>query len=254
MGSIFSTIIFEPLFNGLIYTYKLLPDLGIAIIILTVVIKLILLLPSRSAIVAQKKLQEMQPKMQEIQNRNKDNREEQSRQLMAFYKQHKVNPFSSCLPLLIQLPILIGLYQIFLAVAKVDPTTGILIPEQVAHLYPSLASVYGTTPIDLMSFGFVDLGATKNWIFAILAGAAQFWQSKMLMAQTPPKIPGAKDEGMASAMSKQMTYIFPVMIVYLSSTLPTGLALYWIVSTVFTIAQQYLLFRKKPADNIQPAS
>lgn len=253
IGSLFSTIIFEPLFNGLVFTYKLIPDLGVAIIILTIVIKLILLIPSRSMIVSQKRLQDMQPKMQEIQNKYKDNREELSRQLMAFYKQNKVNPFSSCLPLLIQFPILIGLYQVFLSVAKVDPTTGILLPDQIAHLYSPLASVYGSVAINHMFLGIADLGAKQNWILAILAGAAQFWQSKMLMSKKPPKVEGSKDESMASTMSKQMTYIFPFMIIYLSTTLPAGLALYWVVSTVFTIAQQYVLFRKKPADTVQPA-
>lgn len=245
IGDIFSTIIFEPLFNALIAIYHVIPDLGAAIIILTLLIKGILILPSRSSIVSQKKLQEIQPKIQELQKKYKDNREELGRQTMKFYKENKVNPFSSCLPLLIQLPILIGLYQVFLAVSHTDPTTGILVTEQLDHLYPSLANIYTTQGIDQMSFGIINLAATHNWILAVMAGLAQFWQSKMLVSKKPPKVEGAKDENIASAMSKQMTYMFPILIAYFSIRFPAGLALYWVVSTLFTVAQQYVVFRKR---------
>ena len=254
MIELFNTIIFEPLFNALIFTYKLIPDLGLAIIILTVLIKLVLLWPSRSSIVAQKKLQEMQPKLQELQKKYKDNKEELGRQTMKFYKEHKINPLSSCLPLLIQLPILIGLYQVFLSVAKTDPATGLLATSQIEHLYGFLSETFKTTSINHMFLGFIDLSALNNWYLAILAGAAQFWQSKMLMSKQPPKVKGAGDESMAAAMSKQMTYFFPIMIIFFSLRFPAGLAVYWLVSTLFTIAQQQLLFRKKKdSESVQPA-
>ncbi|HCJ52325.1 MAG: hypothetical protein A2898_05315 [Candidatus Kerfeldbacteria bacterium RIFCSPLOWO2_01_FULL_48_11] len=252
MGELFNTIIFEPLFNALIGIYHIIPDLGVAIIILTLVIKLILLVPSRSSIVSQKKLQDMQPQLQALQKKYKDNREELGRQMMKFYKDNKVNPLSSCLPILIQFPVLIGLYRVFLAVSHIDPATGILAQDQVAHLYPVLHNVYTVTAIDPYFLGFVDLNATGNWVLAILAGAAQFFQSRMLISNKPPKVEGAKDESMASSMSKQMTYLFPIMIAYFSYRFPAGLALYWLFATLFQLGQQYLLF-KKPK-NVQPSS
>ncbi len=246
IGQVFATAIFEPLFNALIAIYQVVPDLGVAIIILTVLIKAILILPSRSSIVAQKRLQEMQPKLQALQKKYKGNREELGRQTMKFYKENKVNPLSSCLPLLIQFPVLVGLYQVFLAVAKTDPTTGLLAADQVSHLYGQLASIYASKPIDQMFFGIANLSATNNWVFAIIAGLAQFWQSKMLVAKKPPKVEGAKDESMASAMSKQMTYMFPILIAYFTIRFPAGLGLYWIVSTLFKIPHQNSLFRNSP--------
>ncbi len=252
IGQLFNTIIFQPLFNGLIFIYHIIPDLGVAIILLTIIIKLILLLPSKSMIVSQKRLQEMQPKLQELQKKYKDNREELGRQMMRFYKDNKVNPFSSCLPLLIQFPILIGLYRVFLAVSHTDPTTGILATQQLANLYGPLVAQYTVTPINHMFLGFVNLSAMHNWPLAILAGLAQFWQSKMLISKQPPKVEGSRDESMASAMSKQMTYFFPIIIIYFSLRFPAGLALYWLVSTLFTVAQQQLLFKKKPQTEVIP--
>ncbi|MFC1687683.1 YidC/Oxa1 family membrane protein insertase [Patescibacteria group bacterium] len=245
MIELFNTVIFEPLLNALVGIYHVIPDLGIAIILLTLVIKAILFLPSRSSIVSQKKLQDMQPQLKALQNKYKDNKEEQGRQLMKFYKENKVNPLSSCLPLLIQLPILLALYRVFIAVAQVDSSTGLLVEEQIGHLYPSLAAIYSDIPINNMFLGFVDMHATGNWILALSAGAAQFFQSKMLMSNKPPKVEGSKDESMASTMSKQMTYFFPLLIIFFSLRFPAGLALYWFVATLFQLGQQYLLFKKK---------
>ena len=113
MGQIFNTILYEPLFNALIFIYNVLPwkDLGVAIIILTFLIKLLLFYPSLKGLRSQKSLQDVQPKLEEIKKQYKDNKEEMGRQIMKFYKENKVNPFSSCLPMLIQLPILWALFR-----------------------------------------------------------------------------------------------------------------------------------------------
>lgn len=244
IGQLFNVILFEPLFNALVLIYKYIPDLGVAIILLTLVIKLLLYLPSRSSIRSQKVLQDTQPKLQEIQNKYKNDKEELGRQLMKFYKENKVSPFSSCLPLLIQLPILIALYQAFLAVAKTDPSTHILLVDQIQHLYAPLRDLFSTTSINPMFLGFVDLAKKGNYILAILAGAAQFWQTKMLMAKQPPKVSGAKDESMMAGMNKQMMYFMPVVTVIFGLQFPAGLTLYWLFSTLFTVAQQYYIFKK----------
>jgi len=245
MGNLFNLILFEPFFNAVIFIYKYIGDLGLAIIILTIIIRIILYLPSRSSIKSQKSLQDIQPKLQELQKKYKDNKEELGRQMIKLYKENKVNPLSSCLPLLIQLPILIALYKAFIAVAKTDPTTHILLADQLQHLYAPLRNIYSTIAVNPSFLGILDLSVNHNIILAILAAGFQFWQSKMLMAKKPViKDKGSRDEGMASAMSKQMTYVFPLVTGYIAYQFPSGLAIYWILTTLLTIAQQYYLFRK----------
>lgn len=243
---LFNLVLYEPLFNALIFLYKVLPDIGLAIIILTIVIKLILFWPSYSAIKSQRLLQETQPKIEELKKKYKDNKEELGRQLMKFYKENKVNPASSCLPLLIQLPILIALYQVFFAGLKTDPGTGLLAANQLEHLYGYLKEVFVSVPIRPMFLGLIDLAKTKNIILAVLAGAFTFWQSRMITTKKPlpAKVPGAKDETMTAMLNKQMLYLMPLMTVFFGYTFPAGLTLYWIVSTLFTIGQQYYFFRK----------
>jgi len=163
---------------------------------------------------------------------------------MKFYKDNKVNPFSSCLPLLIQLPILIALYRAFLAVAQTDPSTHILVADQLQHLYVPLRNIFSSQAINPLFLGFIDLAKKGNYVLAVLAGAAQFWQTKMLMAKQPPKVPGAKDESMMAGMNKQMMYFMPVITVIFGLQFPAGLTLYWLFSTLFTVAQQYYIFKK----------
>ena len=243
--SIFVTVLYDPLYNTLMFLYKNIPgqDLGVAIILLTLLIKAILFWPSLSAIHSQQKMQEIQPKLKELQEKYKDKKEELSRQLMGFYKQHKVNPFSSCLPLLLHLPILIALYRVFFTGLSVDATTHLLNADQLSHLYAPLRSAFETLQLNTLSFNFINLAAKHNVILAILAGAAQFWQSKMMMSQRPPKVEGAKDEDTAALVSKQMTYMLPIMTVIFGYQFPAGLAMYWLVSTMFQVAQQYYYFR-----------
>ena len=178
-------------------------------------------------------MQELQPLMEEVKKKYKNNKDEMAKELMALYKKHKVNPMGSCLPLLIQLPILIALYWVLTAVLK---------SEKFDLLYPFIANP-GT--IKTMAFGFLEL-AKPNWYLAILAGAAQYWQTKMLPMTPPPvKGEGSKDEGMMTMMNKQMLYMMPVMTVIIGGTLPGGLTLYWLVTTLLTGGQQWLMFRKK---------
>ncbi len=239
MISLFHELLYRPLFNLLVFFYNIIPgsDVGLAIIATTLVIKLVFWPLTRKAIKSQKALQDLQPKIKELQTKYKDNKEEQAKQLMLFYKENKVSPFSGCLPLLIQLPILIALYQVFLK--GFDPA--------------NLSVLYGfiTNPgvIDPDFIGLVDL-SQANKILAVLAGAAQFWQAKMVSPKKKlPNAPKTSDEFMAQAMSKQMLYFLPVLTVVISWGLPAGLALYWVITTLFTVGQQYVIMRSAPVSN-----
>jgi len=247
--NIFNVAIYEPLFNALVWLYRYFPgqDLGVAIIILTLAIKLVLYLPSLATIKNQRSQQELQPKLAAIRKKYANDRQEMGKQIMALYKEHKSNPFSACLPLIIQLPILLALYQVFFNGLHLQ-ANGLLQTGQVQHLYDGLRDIYATTPIHTTFLGFINLAARNNYILAIIAGALQFVQSRQLMQRQPPKVEGAKDEQLAAMMSKQSTYLFPILTVVFGINFPAGLTLYWIVSTLFTIVQQELFFRKHPIE------
>lgn len=233
--NIFTLICYQPLLNILVWTYNIIPghDIGVVIIIITLLIKILLYLPSRSTIKVQRAMAELQPKLNEIKVKYKDNKEQQALETMKLYKEHKINPFSSCLPLLIQLPFLIAIYQVF----SLGLSNGSL-----DLLYPFI-----TNPgqINSLAFGFLDM-AKPQFILAILAGAAQFWQTKMMMAKRPEvKTKGSEDEDMAAIMGRQMTVIMPIMTVVIGWSLPAGLVFYWFLLTIFTGVQQLITLRKK---------
>ncbi len=234
MAQLFTTILYQPLLNLLVFFYNIVPgnDIGLAIILLTIIIKLVLYPFSRQSIKGQKALQQVQPKIEELKRKYKDNKEAQGRELMQLYKNEKVNPLSSCLPLLIQLPILLAVFQVF----RQGLNSGSL-----ELLYPFISNPGQLNPLSL---GLVDL-SKPNIILAVLAGLAQFWQTKMLSVPRPAKgIPGAKDEDMMAIMNKQMMYFMPVMTVIIGIQLPGGLVLYWFVITLLTACQQLIMFRK----------
>lgn len=254
MGNIFDAAIYEPIFNALLYIQKTLPghDMGLAIILVTLLIKGILYTPSLAAIRSSRQLQSLQPKLKELQVKYKNDREGLAKEQMKLYKESKVNPLSSCLPILIQLPILIGLYQVFFNGLKIDDN-GLLVKDQLSHVYGWLRDYFSTTPLNTMFLNFVDIAKNHNVILALLAGGTQFWQSRMLAAPKEPKTPEARDEAMASTMNKQMMYIFPVVTLVFTYNLPAGLGLYWVTSTVFTIVQQYIFLRSHKIANVTTA-
>lgn len=246
----FTVGIFEPLFNALLFIQKVLPghDLGMAIILLTLVIKAALYVPSLSGIRASRQLQTLQPKLKALQEQYKDNKEKLAQEQMKLYKESRVNPLSSCLPLLIQIPFFIGLYQVFISGLKIDDH-GLLSSSVLGHVYPFLRTHFETTPINTMFLGFVNLSKSHgvtSIVLAVIAGAAQFWQTKMLASPSEPKTKEARDESITSATNKQMTYLLPLFTAYLAYKFPAGLALYWITQSALTIVQQYLFLRQHP--------
>lgn len=232
MIQLYNVVLFQPLLNLLVWLYNWIGDVGIAIIIVTILIRLILVPLSLKAIKSQKALQELQPKMDEIKKKYKDDKQKQSAELMKFYKENKINPMASCLPMLIQLPIIFALYRVF--------REG-LANESMEHLYSFVACPESISP---MFLGLVDMAA-PNLIMAIIAGILQFIQSKMMFAKQKQK-----QSGMAGMLGKQMTYFMPVMTVFIAMSLPAGLALYWITTTLFAIGQQYVVMKKTEVSGV----
>ncbi|MFA6485895.1 MAG: YidC/Oxa1 family membrane protein insertase [Candidatus Magasanikbacteria bacterium] len=239
-SQIFNAALYQPIFNIFVALYNFIPghDVGLVIIAMTVLIRVLVYPLTNAAIKAQKSLQELQPKMDEIKKQYAGDQQKQSQALMELYKNNKVNPFASCLPLIIQLPILIALYMVL--------RDGLASHNLTEQLYSFVASPGVINPI---SFGHFNM-LKANWTLAVMAGAAQYWQARMTVSQRPPANAGtgSKDESMMAMMNKQMTYMMPAMTVLIGLSLPSGLTLYWFVSTVLMGAQQVWLFRKnKPS-------
>lgn len=242
MANIFTTIFYQPIFNLLVFLYNLIPDIGIAIIIITIIIKLILWPLSHKSLKSQKALQELQPKMEELKVKYKDNKEKLGQEMMLLYKTEKVNPFSSCLPLLLQFPFIIAVFQVF--------RNG-LTSSDFGLLYPFVSNPGSINP---MMFGILDLAKPQIFL-GILAGVAQFFQSRLLIAKSKKSdaivVKGTKEASMTEIMNKQMMYFMPILTVFISASLPGGLALYWFVITLLGVLDQYLVnksLKKKQED------
>jgi YidC/Oxa1 family membrane protein insertase len=163
--SAFNIVLYQPLFNALVFLYQFLPgkDFGIAVITLTIIIRIILYPLMLKSIKSQKMLSELQPKIQEIQQKYKNDKEKQAKEMMSLYQKEKINPFGGCLPLLIQLPILIALYRVFWRGLQ---------PGVISHLYSFVPNPGVINPI---FFGLINL-AESNFGLAIFAGISQFFQ------------------------------------------------------------------------------
>lgn len=233
MIEFFRIILYQPLLNLLVLFYNIIPghDLGIAIICLTIVIKLALSPLSRRGIKAQKSLQEVQPQLEKIKKKHAHDKEKQTKVIMNFYKENKVNPFSSCLPLLIQLPILIAVFQVF-RVGLTDTTLSVY------------SFVYNPGTLNVTAFGFLNL-AKPNVVLAALTAVFQYFQTKFLSTHKPnqkfAEKAGARDESMMGQMNKQMKFMMPAFTLFIGMTLPSGLMLYWFASIIISIIEQKIM-------------
>ena len=207
---------------------------------MTIIIKLVLLPLSLSAVKSQKSLQEIQPKMDQLKKQYKDDKEKLASETMKLYKEQKVNPLSSCLPLLIQFPFLIAVYRAF--------RHG-LNSENFDILYKFVANPEHLNPV---AFGFINM-AVPSIALAILAGLAQYIQTQMLTSKKAPASAksGAKDENIMATMNKSMQYFMPFMTILIGLQLPAGLTFYWFLTTVFTSLQQLFMFKKKKESGIE---
>jgi len=234
--NIFELFFTQPILNLLVWFHNIIPgnDFGWAIIALTIAVKVVLLPLSAKSLKSQKSLQELQPKINKLKEDYKDNKEAMGREMMRLYKNEKVSPFSSCLPLLIQFPFLIAIYQVL----RNGITSGV---TEKLYSFISMPAV-----VDTMFLGFIDLSARNIWL-AVIAGALQFIQTKKLVHTRQPLVPGSRDESMASMVNKQMMYMMPILTILIGASLPGGLVLYWATNTLVTFVQQLVVLRAKPS-------
>lgn len=238
MAQLFETLLYQPIFNIFVGLYNVVGDVGLVVIIMTVVMKLLLWPLTAKAIAAQKSLSDLQPKMKELKEKYKDDQQALAQETMKLYADNKVNPLGSCLPILIQLPVFLALYWVL--------RNG-LVADNFDLLYSFIASP-GT--IETISFGLVDLSRISIPL-ALMAGAAQAWHAKTMSRRRPPKAAGegGKDEDIMAMVNTQMLYFMPFLTVIISLSLPGGVALYWFLSTLITAIQQYFIYKKKDEEN-----
>ena len=218
ISSIFNTILYQPLFKLLLFIYQTVSfhDLGIAIIILTILIRLVLYPIFYKGAKDQAIMQRIAPKLKEIQDKHKHDKEKQVEATLALYKEHKVNPFSSLLLLLVQLPILIALFKVF--------STGIK----------------GVSGLNFLSLGFINLIST-NVVIVAVAAIAQYWQSKLTIVKSSKS---AKNLTPTERIGRQMMFVGPLLTIIILVRLPSALGLYWLTTSIFSAIQQIIINKK----------
>ncbi len=227
---LFNEIFYKPLFNFLFILYKTVAfyDLGIAIIVLTILIRIALYPLTKKMIESQKNIAALQPMIKVIQEKYRNNKEEQNKEILKLYQEKKINPAGGCLPLLIQIPILMALYKVF--ASFIDSN--------------NLSAIYSFVgrPENLNTYflGLVDL-SKPNIYLALLAGVSQFIQSKIANISNSKQ--GALNQ-MAAAMNKQMLYFMPFITILIAMKFAGGLALYWTIFNIVYIIQQLMLNKR----------
>lgn len=263
--NLWNQVLVWPIVNVLVAFYKLFEflhvpgPLGFAIILMTIVIRLVLYPLMQAQLKSAKKMTDLKPHLDALSAKHKDDKTKLQQAQMDLYKQHGVNPAAGCLPLLVQFPVLIALYSVFSMVFRtnnLDALVGELnqilyLPFlKLSHLDLSFLSVnLGVKPSDYQSHGW--------WLLSIplITGALQWYQTKLMMptANANLKLQTVKSEekkeekkeDTAAEMQKQMAMITPVMFGYFAFQFPLGLALYWNVFGIFGIMQQLRVNRDK---------
>jgi len=236
-------IFVQPLINLLIFFYSIVPghDFGIAVILLTVVVRLVVWPLQSKTLRNQKAMNKIQPEIKKIQEKYKNDPVKMNSKMMELYKEKEVNPLSSCFPSLIQLPLL---FALFYAIRPFSNQDFIDLAKQSAglwhELYPwlkSLPFVHNalSQPFSTSMFSVINL-AKPSWILGLIAAIAQFFQSKMLM----PK----QNLDQTQKIFSQTLYIFPALTFFISLSLPAALPLYWIITTGIAALQQYLIIHR----------
>ena len=241
MVGLFHTFVYDPLYNGLIFLIGAVPgyDVGLAIIAITIVVKLILFPLSKKAVRTQILMRKLEPELNEIKKKYEKDKQQQAQKMMALYKENELNPFSSILLILIQLPIIFGLYWVFWRGG---------LPVVDMELLYSFISAPAENLINMNFLGMIQMDG-RSVFLAALAGVTQYIQIQYAMPQMAEKKdnPTLKDD-LARSFQLQMRYVMPVMISVFAYIISAAVALYWVTSNIFAIGQEVYM-RKRVKNN-----
>jgi len=232
LTNLWNAILYKPLVNILAFFVSVVPggDLGLAVIVLTILVKLALFPLSKKSIESQAKMNLLAPELAKI-KKSGASKEEQAKLTFELYKKNKTNPFSGCLLILIQLPIIFALYYVFLKELEFD--SGLL-----------YSFIQTPENINMHFLGLIDI-SQKSLLLAILAGVSQFFQAYFM---PKPNLSGDKNsfqDNFAKSMHVQMKYVFPVIVAFIAYSVSGAVALYWVTSNIFAIGQQIYINKKK---------
>ena len=234
--NIWDTVLYQPLLNALAFLVSVIPggDVGLAVIILTLLVKILLFPLSQKSIESQAEMNILAPQLKKIKEGGAS-KEEQAKQTFELYKQHKVNPFSGCLLVLIQIPIIFALYYVFYKGINFEG----------GHLY---SFVHIPESVNMVFLGILDISA-KSLPLAILAGVSQYLQAhfmpKPAFSESPKGSTPSSSESFTKSMHTQMKYIFPFVVAFIAYSISGAVALYWITSNLFMVGQQIYVKREK---------
>lgn len=236
ISAAFHTAIYEPIYNALVFFVDIVPthDIGIAVIIVTIIVRIILYPLAKKAIKSQMAMKAVAPEIEALKKKFKDKPEEQGRAMFALYRERKVNPFSGFFLLLIQLPILLGLYFVFArgGFPTVDPTilySFVPVPEAVKMEF----------------LGLIDMGG-KSIVLAVLVAITQFIYTRLSMGPkgTVTQTEASFSDEMAKSFDVQARYVLPLIIGVVSYFVAAAAPLYWVTSNLFMILQELLAGRR----------
>lgn len=241
-SSIWHNFFFDPVYNGLVFFVDVIPggDVGLAIILTTVLVKVLLLPLSIKAAKTQVVMREIEPKLKELKEKITD-KQEQARAMMDIYKEAGINPFASILQLFIQIPIIIALYL------SVYRGGGVPLPDiNVDLLYSFVPS---PETVSMLFLGMMDI-AQKSLPLAALAGFTQFIHAQMSIPKPEPRKDGETDlkGDFARSMQTQMRYVMPILIFFVAYTISAAIALYFVVSNLMAIAQEFLVRKHRKTE------
>lgn len=231
----FTTAFYEPLYNGLIYLMDLLPwiDAGVAVILFTVIVRLIIFPLSVRSVKTQLRMRQIEPELAALKEKYKNNREELARKTLETYKVNDIHPFSGIFLILIQLPIIISLYSIF--------SHGGLFVTNTAILYDF---VHAPVSINAHFLGLIDI-SKSSILLAFLAAVSQFFQVRYSIPPPKPRTENASfQDDLARSMSIQMRYVLPIIIFFIAWKIVAAVSLYWITSNLFMIGQELFIRRR----------
>ena len=240
MHAIWSTIIYQPIYNTLIFLINNVTfgDIGFAIVLLTILVKLVLFPLTKKSIKSQILMKRIEPELKKLKKDFPD-KEEQAKKTFELYKKYNVNPFSGCLVIFLQLPVIFALYYVFYKGLSFDPSL----------LYPFL---HLPAIIHQNFLGLVDL-KSKSIAMSIIAGVTQFVQGYLAMPMKA-KVEIVTEQGVAEpktfqeelsdSMQTNVRYILPIFVAFIAYKISAAVALYWITSNLFTIAQEWYIRRE----------
>lgn len=236
-STIWHTFFFDPIYNALVFFITVIPagDIGLAMIATILLVKTILLPLSIKAVKTQKSMREIEPKLKEIKEKYKEDRQKQAEAMMEVYKEAGMNPLASIVLVFLQIPIIIALYY------AVSTGGGIKLPDINLELLYSFVNTPSTVTMNFL--GLIDI-TKRSVLLALGAGITQYIHVKLTMPELPPKAadaaPDFKDEFMRN-MQLQMRYVMPVLITVIAYSISAAIALYFMVSNLVTIAQEYVV-------------